>query len=59
MPKMYVKVGSLHFPTLTTHNWQNWKRVFQSYYCHETYSVEEVVLKTSNYTLKITFFVNL
>ena len=31
--------------SLTAHNWQNWKGVFPSGYCHEIYRVEAVVLK--------------
>ena len=30
---------------LTAHNWQNWKRVFLSCYCHEIYRVKAVGLK--------------
>ena len=39
------------------YNWQNWKRVFLSCFCHEIYRVEEICLKESNYNLKIKFFV--
>ena len=44
--------------SLTTHYWQNLKRVFLSCYCHGMYRVAAVGLKNDNYTLKITIFVN-
>ena len=37
---------------LTAHNWQHWKRVFLSCYYHETYRVDAVGLRNSNYTFK-------
>ena len=41
---------------LTGHNWQKWKRVFLTRLGHEIYKVETVVLKISNYALKIIIF---
>ena len=34
---------------LLAHYWQNGKRVYLSYYCHELYRVEAIGLKKSNY----------
>ena len=45
--------------SLTAHNWQKWKRVFLTCLCHEIYRDEAVGLKSYNYTLKITIFVNM
>ena len=45
--------------TLTAHNWQKLKSTFLTYPCHKIYRVEAVGLKSSNYTLKITIFVNM
>ena len=45
--------------TLTAHNWQNWKRVFLTCPCHETYRDEAAGLKSGKYTLKITIYVNM
>ena len=39
---------------LTTHNWQNWKRVFLSFHCHDIYKVQAVSLKNPIILLKIT-----
>ena len=46
---------------LTAHNWQNWKRVFLSCYCHENDKVEAIGLENDNYsyTWKLTIFVNM
>ena len=41
---------------LTTHNWQNGKREFLSYYWHKIYRVQAVGLKNAGFTLKIKFF---
>ena len=38
---------------LMIHNWQNWKRVFLSSYCHGIYRVEALGLKKSSYIWKI------
>ena len=44
---------------LTAHNWLKWKSIFLSWYRHEIYREEAVGLKNSNYTWKITIFVNM
>ena len=44
--------------SLMAHNWQKWKRVFLTCPCHEIYRDEAVGLKSYNYTLKVTIFVN-
>ena len=44
---------------LTAQNWQKWKKVFLSCYCHEIYRKEADGVKDSNYTWKITMFVNM
>ena len=44
---------------LTAHNWQKWKRVFLTCPCHEIYREEAVGVKCSNYTWKITIYVNM
>ena len=44
-------VSNYTWRDLTAHNWQNWKRVFLSRYCHEIYRVEAVGLKNYNYIL--------
>ena len=54
-----VTIDHMHHLCLTTHNWQNWKGVFLTCYCHEIYKVEEVGPNNSKYTLKITIFVNM
>ena len=45
--------------SLTAHNWQKLKSTFLACPCYEIYRVEEVGLKSSNYTLKITIFVKM
>ena len=49
----------IYFSKLTTHNWQNWKRVFLICPCHEIYKDEAVGLKSCKYTWKITIYVNM
>ena len=44
---------------LTTHNWQKWKSTFLTCPCHKIYSEQAVGLESSNYTLKITIFMNM
>ena len=44
---------------LTVHNWQKWKSIFLTCPCHKIYREEAVGLKSSNYALKITIFVNM
>ena len=43
---------------LAVHNWQKWKSRFLTCLCHKIYRIEAVSLKSSNYTLKLTIFVN-
>ena len=43
---------------LTAHNWQKWKSTSLTCSYHEIYSQEAVGLKSSDYTLKTTIFVN-
>ena len=43
---------------LTAHNWQKWKSRFLTRHCHNIHRVGSVGLSISNYTLKITIFVN-
>ena len=45
--------------SLTAQNWQKWKSRFLTCSCHKIYRVEAVGLSISNYTLKITAFVNM
>ena len=45
--------------TKTAHNWQKWKSRFLTCPCHKIYREEAVGLKSYNYTLKITIFVNM
>ena len=42
---LYFLVNASNIITLTAHNWQNWKIVFLSCYCHKIYRVEAVGLK--------------
>ena len=44
---------------LTTHNWQEWKRVFLTCPCHKIYRGEAVGRKSCKYTWKITIYVNM
>ena len=44
---------------LIAHNWQKWKVYSLHVPCHKIYTVKAVGLKSSNYTLKITIFVNM
>ena len=44
---------------LTAHNWQKWKSRFLTCPCYKMYKIEAVGLKSSNYTLKNTIFVNM
>ena len=45
--------------SLTTHNWQKWKRVFLICPCLEIYRPEAVGQKNCKYTWKITIFVKM
>ena len=45
--------------SLTGGNWQKWKRVFLTCFCHEIYRDEAVGLKSCKYTWKITIFVKM
>ena len=47
------------FMLLTAHNWQKWKRVFLTCPCHNIYRDDTDGLKSSNYTWKITIFLNI
>ena len=47
------------FKLLTAHKLAKMKRTFPTCHCHEIYREEEVGLKSSNYTFKITIFVNM
>ena len=44
---------------LTAHNWQKWESTFLTCPCHKICREEAVGLKSYNYTLKITIFVNM
>ena len=52
-PTDYFSFGRFSaYMNSTAHNWQNWRRVFLSCYCHESYMIEAVGLKSFNYTFK-------
>ena len=58
--KLYsMQQNVLQWYSLTTHNWQKWKRVFLTCPCQKIYRGEAVGLKSCKYTWKIRIYVNM